>query len=87
MILLWKYFVFVSINLQGKIGYNYFCSPYDRVPLCAPPTMGTIDYNNTSFIREGFILSLSLEDGSVGYGEVSIGQIYLTLLHVVLDAN
>ncbi|KAM6548265.1 hypothetical protein CsatB_019941 [Cannabis sativa] len=42
-----------------------------RIPLCAPPTMSTVDHSSTSFYREGFIISLSLEDGSVGFGEVS----------------
>ncbi|XP_062111267.1 protein PHYLLO, chloroplastic isoform X2 [Humulus lupulus] len=42
-----------------------------RIPLCAPPTLSIVDYNSTGFYREGFILSLSLEDGSVGFGEVS----------------
>ncbi|EXB44935.1 Protein PHYLLO [Morus notabilis] len=42
-----------------------------RLPLRAPPTMSTVDHNKTIFYREGFILSLSLEDGRVGYGEVS----------------
>ncbi|PON74619.1 Menaquinone biosynthesis protein MenD [Parasponia andersonii] len=49
-----------------SIKYSLF-----RVPLCAPPTVTTFVYNNTSFYRDGFILSLSLEDGSVGFGEVS----------------
>lgn len=42
-----------------------------RIPLCAPPTMTMADPNSTAFHREGFILSLSLEDGCEGFGEVS----------------
>lgn len=34
--------------------------------------MSIVDHSKTSFSREGFILSLSLEDGHVGYGEVSV---------------
>ena len=45
----------------------------DRIPLCAPPTTScnSIDQVNRSFFREGFVLSLFLEDGSLGLGEVS----------------
>ncbi|XVE91706.1 hypothetical protein REPUB_Repub01dG0034000 [Reevesia pubescens] len=42
-----------------------------RIPLCAPPTSGVFDHDRTRFYREGFILSLTLEDGSIGYGEVA----------------
>ena len=52
-------------------GIIYIILICDRIQLCAPPTMITVDYDRTSFYREGFILSLYLEDGSVGYGEVS----------------
>ncbi|XP_021292917.1 protein PHYLLO, chloroplastic isoform X1 [Herrania umbratica] len=42
-----------------------------RIPLCAPPTSSLSDSDRTRFYREGFILSLTLEDGSIGYGEVA----------------
>jgi isochorismate synthase/2-succinyl-5-enolpyruvyl-6-hydroxy-3-cyclohexene-1-carboxylate synthase/2-succinyl-6-hydroxy-2,4-cyclohexadiene-1-carboxylate synthase/O-succinylbenzoate synthase len=51
------------VNLQ-----NFLC---DRIPLRAPPTMTTVDQHHSKFYREGYILSLYLEDGSVGLGEVS----------------
>lgn len=69
-------------------GIIYIILICDRIQLCAPPTMITVDYDRTSFYREGFILSLYLEDGSVGYGEVSFvlmlafqKNICLTSLH------
>ncbi|XP_038893379.1 protein PHYLLO, chloroplastic isoform X4 [Benincasa hispida] len=44
-----------------------------RIPLCAPPTTASssIDQVSRKFFREGFILSLYLEDGSLGLGEIS----------------
>ncbi|TYK09049.1 protein PHYLLO [Cucumis melo var. makuwa] len=44
-----------------------------RIPLCAPPTTSSssIDQVRRGFFREGFILSLFLEDGNLGLGEVS----------------
>ncbi|XP_039036473.1 protein PHYLLO, chloroplastic-like [Hibiscus syriacus] len=42
-----------------------------RIRLCAPPTSRVFDHDRTRFYREGFILSLILEDGSIGYGEVA----------------
>ncbi|XP_023512020.1 protein PHYLLO, chloroplastic isoform X3 [Cucurbita pepo subsp. pepo] len=49
-----------------------------RIPLCAPPTTScnSIDQVNRSFFREGFVLSLFLEDGSLGLGEVSPLEIH-----------
>ncbi|XP_022992379.1 protein PHYLLO, chloroplastic isoform X2 [Cucurbita maxima] len=49
-----------------------------RIPLCAPPTTSSssIDQINRGFFREGFILSLFLEDGSLGLGEVSPLEIH-----------
>ncbi|KAL9420500.1 hypothetical protein AB3S75_038135 [Citrus x aurantiifolia] len=47
-----------------------------RIQLCAPPTSSYIDHNRSRFCREGFILSLYLEDGSVGYGEVAPLEIH-----------
>ncbi|KAB2090361.1 hypothetical protein ES319_A03G118500v1 [Gossypium barbadense] len=42
-----------------------------RIQLCAPPTSSALYHDRTVFYREGFILSLTLEDGSIGYGEVA----------------
>ncbi|XP_022776671.1 protein PHYLLO, chloroplastic isoform X13 [Durio zibethinus] len=42
-----------------------------RISLCAPPTSSMFDHGCTRFYREGFILSLTLEDGHIGYGEVA----------------
>ncbi|XP_020225950.1 protein PHYLLO, chloroplastic isoform X3 [Cajanus cajan] len=46
------------------------CSKY-RIALVAPPTSASVGDSCKEFYREGFILSLVLEDGSVGYGEVA----------------
>ncbi|OMO72203.1 Menaquinone biosynthesis protein MenD [Corchorus olitorius] len=54
---------------QGKIlslSYSLY-----RIPLCAPPTSSSFNHDHTRLYREGFILSLTLEDGSIGYGEVA----------------
>lgn len=40
-----------------------------RVKLCDRPTICSDEFSQ--FHREGFILSLTLEDGSIGYGEVA----------------
>ena len=77
----WIFYVLLSTFLQWWSWFNHIYSAYYRIPLCAPPTMTTVDCNNTSFYREGFILSLSLEDGNVGFGEVSVGLMSL-LVHV-----
>ncbi|XP_068499038.1 protein PHYLLO, chloroplastic isoform X2 [Phaseolus vulgaris] len=45
------------------------CSKY-RIALEAPPTSAFVG-NSKELYKEGFILSLELEDGSVGYGEVA----------------
>lgn len=65
-----------------------------RIQLCAPPTSCSVDHHQNEFHREGYILSVSLEDGSVGYGEVAPLEIHkenladveeqlLFLLHVI----
>lgn len=55
------------IRLQASI---ILC---DRIQLCAPPTSSSADHHHNEFHREGYILSVYLEDGSVGYGEVGFG--------------
>lgn len=52
--------------------YFFIFSAWDSIPLCAPPTMISVYDNETRFYREGFILTLYLEDGSIGFGEVSL---------------
>ncbi|KAG9133231.1 hypothetical protein Leryth_022093 [Lithospermum erythrorhizon] len=42
-----------------------------RFQLCAPPTTTSVSNRSTSFYREGFIIMLTLEDGSTGLGEVA----------------
>ncbi|KAK7360718.1 hypothetical protein VNO77_02727 [Canavalia gladiata] len=51
------------------------CSKY-RIALSAPPTSASVGDSCKEFYREGFILSLILEDGSVGYGEVAPLEIH-----------
>lgn len=54
--------------------YHLFCLNYcwDRIKLYAPPTSTSATYDSLSCYREGFIIALFLEDGSVGFGEVSV---------------
>ncbi|OAY31236.2 hypothetical protein MANES_14G092500v8 [Manihot esculenta] len=47
-----------------------------RIELSAPPTSSSVDHDCNKFHKEGYILSLSLEDGSVGYGEVAPLEIH-----------
>ncbi|CAK9155708.1 unnamed protein product [Ilex paraguariensis] len=47
-----------------------------RVQLSAPPTSASVNSNLTTLHREGFIIALSLDDGSVGFGEVSPLEIH-----------
>ncbi|KAM1722316.1 hypothetical protein ACFX11_021052 [Malus domestica] len=58
---------------DGTLLYRVHRMEYSvfSIPLCAPPTMVSVDENEASFYREGFILTLYLEDGSIGFGEVS----------------
>ncbi|KAH9772168.1 protein PHYLLO [Citrus sinensis] len=61
------------IEVESCIDAN---ATFHRIQLCAPPTSSYIDHNRSRFCREGFILSLYLEDGSVGYGEVAPLEIH-----------
>ncbi|KAI7980537.1 hypothetical protein LOK49_Contig138G00007 [Camellia lanceoleosa] len=47
-----------------------------RIQLCAPPTSTAVYYDPMSCYREGFIVVLSLEDGSVGFGQVTPLEIH-----------
>ncbi|KAH9707755.1 protein PHYLLO [Citrus sinensis] len=61
------------IEVESCIDAN---ATFHRIQLCALPTSSYIDHNRSRFCREGFILSLYLEDGSVGYGEVAPLEIH-----------
>ncbi|XP_054809027.1 protein PHYLLO, chloroplastic isoform X2 [Prosopis cineraria] len=54
-----------------KIEYSQY-----RIALCAPPTSTSLGFDHKEFHRDGFILSLFLEDGSVGFGEVAPLEIH-----------
>ncbi|XP_077237681.1 2-oxoglutarate decarboxylase/hydro-lyase/magnesium ion-binding protein isoform X2 [Tasmannia lanceolata] len=47
-----------------------------RIQLCAPLTSAPVNKECKSFYREGFILTLFLEDGSLGFGEVAPIEIH-----------
>ncbi|XP_058184561.1 protein PHYLLO, chloroplastic isoform X7 [Rhododendron vialii] len=55
----------------GKMEYSLY-----RIKLCAPPTSSSAPYDSMSCYREGFIIALFLEDGSVGFGEVAPLEIH-----------
>ncbi|KAK6114749.1 hypothetical protein DH2020_007018 [Rehmannia glutinosa] len=55
----------------NKMGYSLY-----RVQLNAPPTSASMNSNNSTAYREGFVISLSLEDGSIGFGEVAPLEIH-----------
>ncbi|CAJ1958883.1 unnamed protein product [Sphenostylis stenocarpa] len=56
------------IEIESSIDAN---ASFHRIALEAPPTSAVVSDSCKEFYREGFILSLVLEDGSVGYGEVA----------------
>ncbi|KAJ0038657.1 hypothetical protein Pint_23420 [Pistacia integerrima] len=83
----------LSISKIHKLEYSLY-----RIQLCAPPTSSSVKHDRSKIYREGFILSLYLEDGSVGYGEVAPLEIHEEtlldveeqlrfLLHVMKGAN
>lgn len=47
-----------------------------RIQLSAPPTSTAVSSDCNGFYKEGFILTISLEDGSVGFGEVAPMEIH-----------
>ncbi|XP_059655618.1 protein PHYLLO, chloroplastic isoform X4 [Cornus florida] len=49
-----------------KMEYSFY-----RIQLCAPPTSTSVNCDSTGFYKEGFIITLILEDGNVGFGEVA----------------
>lgn len=55
-----------------------------RIALEAPPTSTFVTDSCKEFYREGFILSLVLEEGSVGYGEVGISFMLYHVLYLAL---
>ncbi|XP_049363348.1 protein PHYLLO, chloroplastic isoform X2 [Solanum verrucosum] len=54
----------------GKMQYSKY-----RIQLSSPPTSSSASHRST-YHREGFIISLYLEDGSTGYGEVAPLEIH-----------
>lgn len=63
--------------------HTYLKLFFTRIKLCAPPTSTSANYGSEMFYREGFVLSLSLEDGSTGYGEVR-QNVYLETISSIL---
>ncbi|PIA57589.1 hypothetical protein AQUCO_00600361v1 [Aquilegia coerulea] len=61
---------FLSCEIH-KMEYSLY-----RIQLSAPPTSTRISGNPTWFYKEGFILAIHLEDGSVGFGEVAPIEIH-----------
>ncbi|XP_052198857.1 protein PHYLLO, chloroplastic isoform X2 [Diospyros lotus] len=60
-------------NLDG-IFLGEICkmeSSFYRIQLYAPPTSASVYGDSTNCYREGYIIALFLEDGSVGFGEVA----------------
>ncbi|KAF8399244.1 hypothetical protein HHK36_015109 [Tetracentron sinense] len=83
------------IEVESCIEAN---ATFHRIELCAPPTSTPVSNDAARFYREGFILALSLEDGSVGFGEVAPLEIHKEniidveeqlryLLHVIQGAK
>jgi hypothetical protein len=69
---------FVSLDCM-----HWFCG---RFALSAPSTSASVVDNCKEFYREGFILSLILDDGTVGFGEVSIRLLYIFHFWFYFDA-
>ncbi|KAF2321397.1 hypothetical protein GH714_040986 [Hevea brasiliensis] len=61
------------IEVESSISANAI---FHRIQLRAPPTSASVDHDHSKFHKEGYILLLSLEDGSVGYGEVAPLEIH-----------
>ncbi|KAG9448639.1 hypothetical protein H6P81_008604 [Aristolochia fimbriata] len=68
------------------------------IQLCAPLTSATVSNTSEGIYKEGFVISLSLEDGSIGCGEVAPIEIHEEdlidveeqlnyLLHVIQGAS
>ncbi|PIN25904.1 Isochorismate synthase [Handroanthus impetiginosus] len=55
----------------NKMEYSQY-----RVQLNAPPTSASGNADNTVPYREGFVISLALDDGSIGFGEVAPLEIH-----------
>ncbi|XP_051146167.1 protein PHYLLO, chloroplastic [Andrographis paniculata] len=63
---------------QGEMHYEIRKMEYSqyRVRLNAAPTSASRRSNDTPSFREGFVISVSLEDGSIGHGEVAPLEIH-----------
>ncbi|XP_073287012.1 protein PHYLLO, chloroplastic isoform X2 [Primulina huaijiensis] len=62
----------------NKMAYSQY-----RVQLNAPPTSASRGSDTATSYRDGFVVSLTLEDGSTGYGEVAPLEIHLENLQDV----
>lgn len=59
-----------DISVWGPEKFTWlFILFYGRIQLSSPPTSSSASHRST-YYREGFIISLYLEDGNTGYGEV-----------------
>ncbi|XP_021745253.1 uncharacterized protein LOC110711159 isoform X2 [Chenopodium quinoa] len=56
------------IEVSGAINSN---AAFYRISLAAPPTSVAVDRIPSDYVRQGFILALTLNDGSNGFGEVT----------------
>ncbi|XP_048503546.1 protein PHYLLO, chloroplastic isoform X4 [Beta vulgaris subsp. vulgaris] len=55
----------------SKVEYSFY-----GVNLAAPPTSVSRDVSPSNFVREGFVLALTLDDGSTGFGEIAPLEIH-----------
>ncbi|KAJ0986775.1 hypothetical protein J5N97_005131 [Dioscorea zingiberensis] len=60
-----------SICKISKMVYSQY-----RIELCSPPTSSLWNDYSSSFHREGLLLSIELDDGSLGFGEVAPIEIH-----------
>ncbi|OVA12536.1 Thiamine pyrophosphate enzyme [Macleaya cordata] len=86
-------------NMSKRINFTHFSNLISvRIQLSAPPTSTPLGDKPARFYREGFILSLYLNDGNVGFGEVAPLEIHKEslqdveeqlrfLLHVIQGAK
>ncbi|KAG0463335.1 hypothetical protein HPP92_019404 [Vanilla planifolia] len=56
----------LSICKISKLEYSLY-----RIQLCAPPTSTLIKHDKEDFFHEGFVLTITLDDKVIGYGEIA----------------
>lgn len=95
---LWNTIFEVQVRIPQRLNLNitvffFFLSNKNsicRVKLCDRPTICSDEFSQ--FHREGFILSLTLEDGSIGYGEVdyfilfNFSSVYSTFFYICVTS-